>query len=51
VLKGFILLFCVLVGLQGLAMAARSILVLAGHEDVLPPNLRYPRHHEVEAVL
>ena len=41
ILKTFILVFAVLVGLQGLAMAARSILVLAGKEDLLPPHLRY----------
>lgn len=41
VLKSFILLFVVLVGLQGLAMAARSILVLAGQQDRLPQHLRY----------
>jgi TRAP-type mannitol/chloroaromatic compound transport system permease small subunit len=41
VLKSFILLFCALVGLQGLAWAARSVLVLAGREDLLPPTLRY----------
>jgi TRAP-type mannitol/chloroaromatic compound transport system permease small subunit len=40
-LKTFILLFCVLVGIQGIAMAARSILVLAGREHLLPPSLRY----------
>jgi len=44
ILKSFILVFAVLVGLQGLAMAARAILVLAGKEDLLPPNLRYARH-------
>jgi TRAP-type mannitol/chloroaromatic compound transport system permease small subunit len=42
VLKTFILIFCALVGLQGLAWAARSILVLRGVEDLLPPKLRYP---------
>ena len=41
VLKSFILVFAVLVGLQGLAMAARAILVLAGKENLLPPHLRY----------
>jgi TRAP-type mannitol/chloroaromatic compound transport system permease small subunit len=41
ILKTFILVFVVLVGLQGLAMAARSILVLAGREDLLPVHLRY----------
>lgn len=43
ILKTFILVFCALVGLQGLAWAARSILVLAGKEDLLPQDLRYPR--------
>lgn len=42
VLKTFILAFCLLVGLQGLAWACRSILVLAGKEQLLPEKLRYP---------
>lgn len=41
VLKTFILVFAAVVGLQGLAMAARSILVLAGKEHLLPEALRY----------
>lgn len=41
VLKSFIVVFAVLVGLQGIAMAARSILVLGHREDLLPPDLRY----------
>jgi TRAP-type mannitol/chloroaromatic compound transport system permease small subunit len=41
VLKSFIIVFCVLVGLQGLAMGARAILVLADREDLLPDDLRY----------
>ena len=41
ILKSFILVFAVLVGLQGLAMAARAILVLAGQEELLPGHLRY----------
>jgi TRAP-type mannitol/chloroaromatic compound transport system permease small subunit len=41
VLKSFIIVFAVLVALQGIAMAARSILVLGGREDLLPPTLRY----------
>jgi TRAP-type mannitol/chloroaromatic compound transport system permease small subunit len=43
ILKSFIMVFCVLVGLQGIAWACRSILVLAGREDLLPEKLRYPR--------
>lgn len=46
ILKTFILVFAVLVGLQGLAMAARAILVLVGREEALPEHLRYRRHGE-----
>jgi TRAP-type mannitol/chloroaromatic compound transport system permease small subunit len=41
ILKSFIIAFVVLVGLQGLAMLGRSILVLAGREELLPAALRY----------
>ncbi|MGH8465976.1 MAG: TRAP transporter small permease subunit, partial [Pseudomonas sp.] len=41
ILKTFILLFAASVGLQGLAMAARSVLVLTDREDMLPEHLRY----------
>jgi TRAP-type mannitol/chloroaromatic compound transport system permease small subunit len=44
VLKTFIIVFAVSVGLQGLAMAARSILVIAGREELLPQPLRYQTH-------
>jgi len=44
ILKSFILLFCLLVGLQGIAWALRSILVLAGKQDLLPHRLRYSEH-------
>jgi TRAP-type mannitol/chloroaromatic compound transport system permease small subunit len=43
ILKSFIIVFAVVVALQGVAMALRSILVLADREDLLPPNLRYQR--------
>lgn len=43
ILKSFILMFATLVALQGLAMVARSILVLGGKQDLLPPTLRYPQ--------
>jgi TRAP-type mannitol/chloroaromatic compound transport system permease small subunit len=46
ILKSFILVFTVLVGLQGLAMAARSILVLRGQEELLPADLRYQLDRE-----
>ncbi len=42
VLKSFIIVFVVVVGLQGLAMFLRGVLVLAGRETLLPPALRYP---------
>jgi len=41
ILKSFILLFIALVGLQGIAMLARSLLVLAGREEMLPERFRY----------
>ncbi len=41
ILKSFILVFAALVALQGIAMALRSILVLADQEERLPPRLRY----------
>jgi TRAP-type mannitol/chloroaromatic compound transport system permease small subunit len=44
VLKSFILVFAGLIGLQGLAMAARAILVLRDAEALLPPDLRYKQH-------
>ena len=41
ILKSFILAFALLVALQGIAMAARSLLVLARREHLLPADLRY----------
>ena len=41
VLKTFILLFIALVALQGIAMALRSVLVLANKQDLLPQAYRY----------
>src|SRR3546814_15687936 len=35
-LKSAILVFCLLIGLQGLALAGRSYLVLMGHPEFLP---------------
>jgi TRAP-type mannitol/chloroaromatic compound transport system permease small subunit len=49
VLKSFILVFCALVGLQGLAVAARAVLVLARREDLLPDHLRYDANDAKEA--
>ncbi|NHM20532.1 TRAP transporter small permease subunit [Tritonibacter mobilis] len=41
ILKAFIIAFAVLIALQGVAMAIRSILVLGGHPDLVPPRIRY----------
>ncbi|WP_244630307.1 TRAP transporter small permease subunit [Nitratireductor aestuarii] len=46
ILKTFILGFAVLVALQGIAMALRSVLVLRGQEHLLPANLRYTAQDE-----
>ncbi|MBA3324760.1 MAG: TRAP transporter small permease subunit [Rhodobacteraceae bacterium] len=42
VLKSFVLVFVVVVGLQAIAMVLRSALILAGREDLVPPVFRYP---------
>lgn len=41
ILKSFIIAFVVLLGLQGIAMILRSVLVLAGRDDLLPLSQRY----------
>jgi len=41
ILKSFILVFAGLVALQGIAMAIRSILILAGRDDLVPDDYRY----------
>jgi TRAP-type mannitol/chloroaromatic compound transport system permease small subunit len=41
VLKSFILVFAAVIALQGLAMAIRSILIIAGREDLVPADYRY----------
>ncbi|MGY6548457.1 MAG: TRAP transporter small permease subunit, partial [Roseinatronobacter sp.] len=41
VLKTFILVLAVLLALQGLAMAIRSILIIAGRDDLVPDDYRY----------
>lgn len=43
IVKGFILVFAVVVGLQALAMVGRSILILADREDLVPEYFRYKR--------
>ena len=42
-LKSVLLAFCVLVGLQALAMAGRSLLILTGHPEFVPPE-EEPEH-------
>lgn len=41
-LKSFVLVFVAVVGLQALAMALRSLLILGGRADLVPPGYRYP---------
>ncbi|OWU85187.1 C4-dicarboxylate ABC transporter permease [Oceanicola sp. 22II-s10i] len=41
ILKTFIIAFAVLIALQGIAMAIRSILVLSGRADLVPEPIRY----------
>jgi len=41
VLKTFILVLAVVIALQGLAMAIRSILIIAGRYDLVPEDYRY----------
>lgn len=44
VLKSFIIAFAVLVGLQGLAMIIRSLLVLRHRDDLVPEDFKYNTH-------
>lgn len=46
VLKSFILVFVAVIVIQGIAMVGRSILVLAGKQDLLPEHLRYGHGRE-----
>jgi TRAP-type mannitol/chloroaromatic compound transport system permease small subunit len=41
VLKTFILVFAVVIALQGIAMLLRSILIIVGREDLVPADYRY----------
>jgi len=41
VLRSFILGFAALLALQGIAMAIRSVLILAGRSDLVPADFRY----------
>ncbi|WP_322866204.1 TRAP transporter small permease subunit [Aquicoccus sp. G2-2] len=42
ILKSFIIAFAALLALQGVAMICRSILVLGGRPDLVPPMMAYP---------
>jgi TRAP-type mannitol/chloroaromatic compound transport system permease small subunit len=41
ILKSFLLVFAVLVALQGVAMMIRSILILGGRDELVPDDFRY----------
>ena len=41
ILKGFIIVFCVLIGLQSLSMSIRSVLVLRNRSDLIPQDYQY----------
>lgn len=43
VLKTFVLVFAVLVGLQAVSMLIRSVLILSGHTDLVPPGYQYEK--------
>ena len=47
VLKSFIIVFAGLVALQGLAFILRSILVLAGRDELVPAAMRYSQADEL----
>ncbi len=42
ILKSFIIAFAALLALQGVAMICRSVLVLGGRRDLVPPLMAYP---------
>lgn len=46
ILKSFILVFVFVIAIQGISMVARSILVLAGREDLIPTDYRYEFQQE-----
>lgn len=44
VLKSFILVFAGVIALQGVAMVLRSLLIIAGREDLVPADYSYNAH-------
>ncbi|MFV0514400.1 MAG: TRAP transporter small permease subunit [Jhaorihella sp.] len=49
ILKSFIVAFAALLALQGVAIALRSVLVLAGRADLVPPRMRYDAPHDADS--
>jgi len=50
ILKSFIIAFAILLALQGLAMICRSVLILGGRRDLVPPLMQYPANaHDAAA--
>ncbi len=50
ILKSFIIAFAALLALQGLAMICRSVLILGGRRDLVPPMMQYPANaHDAAA--
>jgi len=47
VLKSFILVLAVVIALQGIAMAIRSILIIAGRYDLVPDDYKYKYDPEI----
>jgi len=46
ILKSFILVFAFVIVIQGISMALRSILILAGRQDLVPEDYRYENQQE-----
>jgi len=46
ILKAFILVFAVTIAIQGIAMLIRSVLLIAGREDLVPDDYRYKYDQE-----
>ncbi len=42
ILKSFIIVFVILLALQGIAMICRSVLILGGRADLVPRMIQYP---------
>lgn len=51
ILKSFIILFAGLLALQGVAMICRSLLVLGGRPELVPPMMAYPEKADVPEIV